>query len=387
MGLLEWLPFYRNKSPASSLEFDIDDLFIDFQKAYLKTLAIDKSAEFVARIFSKAEFLFLKNGEVSDNSWSYLLNVKPNKDDVAARFWQKVIYRLIVHNEVLLVLSDDNQLLIADSYTRREYALYDDVFESVVVKDYQFKRSFKREDVIFIEYNNQRLTGYLNQLSEDYQTLYDRLVEAIARNNQIRGTLKIKGASQFANDYMEKLKSYSERLFNAFKHKSIAIVPMIDQVEYSEFTNKLSGSSVSVEDLKKLKYQFEDDVADLIGIPSVMLHGEIAGIEEARKSFTIDCLKPLTKKVSDELTVGLIDEREYKNGLRLEIIKVVDRDILDLSSNIDKIVSSGAFFVNEVRREVGYTPIKDGNVIIRTKNYEVASNQNEKGEINVSNTD
>ena len=110
MGLFDWLPFYRNKSPSSS--FDFDDIFIDFQKAYLKALAIDKSAEYVARIFSKAEFLFLKNGETAASPWSYLLNVKPNSDDSAARFWQQVIYRLIVNNEVLIVLSDDNQLLI-----------------------------------------------------------------------------------------------------------------------------------------------------------------------------------------------------------------------------------------------------------------------------------
>lgn len=377
MGLFDWLPFYRNKSPATS--FDFDDLFLDFQQAYLKALAIDKSAEYVARIFSKAEFLFLKNGETEASPWAYLLNVKPNSDDSAARFWQQVIYRLIVHNEVLIVLSDDDQLLIADSYVRREYALYNDVFESVVVKDYQFQRSFSREDVIFLEYNNQRLESYLNQLFADYQKLYDRMVEAIARNNQIRGTLSVKGASQFTTDQLNKLKSYSERLFKAFRDKSVAIVPMIDQIEYTELTNKVGVSNISVEDLKKLKAQFEDEVADLIGIPAVVLHGEVAGIEEARKSLNIDCLKPLVKKVQDEMTAGIIDQQDYQRGLRIEIINVVDRDILDLSSSIDKLVASGAFMINEVRREVGYTPIENGNVLLRTKNYEVAGN-NEKGE-------
>lgn len=354
-------------------------MFEDFNKAYLKTLAIDKSAEFVARIFSKAEFSFVKHGTAYASSWEYLLNVRPNMDDSASQFWQKVLYRLLVHNEILIVLSDDNQLLMADSYVRREYALYEDRFESVVVKDYQFKRTFGRNEVIFLQYNNRHLNAYLNRLFEDYQKLYDRLVETIARNNQIRGTLNIKGASQLSKENLDLMKSYSDKLFQAFSNRSVAIVPMVNQLEYAELTNKVGVTNTSVDDLKKLKAQFEDEVADLIGIPAVVLHGEVAGIEEARKSFAIDCLKPLVKKIKDELTAALIDPSDYQAGVRLGIAKVVDRDILDLSSSIDKITSSGAFMVNEVRHELGFAPVEGGDIIIRTKNYEVAG-RDEKGE-------
>ncbi|HEM5082113.1 TPA: phage portal protein [Streptococcus suis] len=377
MGLLDFF-VSRNKSPTVALE-DFSVLFEEFNKAYLKTLAIDKSAEFVARIFSKAEFSFVKNGKVFASPWEYLLNVRPNTDDSASQFWQKALYRLLVHNEVLIVLSDDDQLLIADSYVRKEYALYEDRFESVVVKDFQFKRSFGRSEVIYLQYNNRHLEAYLNRLFEDYQKLYDRLVETMARNNQIRGTLNIKGASQLSKDNLDLMKSYSEKLFQAFSNRSVAIVPMVNQLEYAELTNKVGVSNTSIDDLKKLKHQFEDEVADLIGIPAVVLHGEVAGIEEARKSFAIDCLKPLVKKVSDELTAALIDPSDYQAGVRLGIAKVVDRDILDLSSSIDKITSSGAFMVNEVRRELGFAPIEGGDIIIRTKNYEVAG-RDEKGE-------
>ncbi|HFU4116325.1 TPA: phage portal protein [Streptococcus suis] len=377
MGLFDWLPFYRNKSPATN--FDFEDLFLDYQQAFLKTLAIDKSAEFVARIFSKAEFSFVKHGTAYASPWEYLLNVRPNMDDSASQFWQKVLYRLMVHNEVLIVLSDDDQLLMADSYVRREYALYEDRFESVVVKDYQFKRTFGRNEVIYLQYNNRHLDAYLNRLFEDYQKLYDRLVETLARNNQIRGTLNIKGASQLSNENLDLMKSYSEKLFQAFSNRSVAIVPMVNQLEYAELTNKVGVTNTSIDDLKKLKAQFEDEVADLIGIPAVVLHGEVAGIEEARKSFAIDCLKPLVKKIKDELTAALIDPSDYQAGVRLGIAKVVDRDILDLSSSIDKITSSGAFKVNEVRHELGFAPVEGGDIIIRTKNYEVAG-RDEKGE-------
>ncbi|CXF35853.1 HK97 family phage portal protein [Streptococcus pneumoniae] len=65
------------------------------------------------------------------SDWDYILNVRPNKNESASEFWQKVIYRLLTKNEVLIVLSDDKQLLVADAFTRRRYALYDDTFEMV----------------------------------------------------------------------------------------------------------------------------------------------------------------------------------------------------------------------------------------------------------------
>ncbi|TWT12068.1 phage portal protein [Streptococcus sp. sy004] len=376
MRFWNWFTF-RNKSPAFD---DFDDLIESAQKIYLKSLAIDKSAELMARLFSKAEFLFLKDGERVFNPWSYLINVKPNLAEGAARFWQRVVYRLIVANEVLIVLSDDDQLLVADSYIRREYALYEERFESVVVKDYQFKRSFARSDVIFIQYNNGHLDRYLGELFDDYHKLHNRMVESLARNNQIRGTLNIKGASQFTAKQTETLKKYSERLFTAFKDRSVAIVPMIDQVDYAELTNKTATANLSVEELKRLKYQFEDEVANLIGIPTVLLHGDVAGIEQARQSFVSDCLKPLIKKVVDELTANFISAYDYHQGYRLEISHVIERDLLDLSSNIDKVVSSGAFRINEVRHELGYEPIEEGHQIIRTKNYEVTETAKKGGE-------
>ncbi|AXQ79431.1 phage portal protein [Streptococcus chenjunshii] len=358
----------KNKSPDVS--YDFDELFSDLQQIHLKLLAIDKNAEFLSRVFSRSEFNYRVNDERMDNQWSYILNAKPNKNEAGSRFWQRLVYKLITQNEVLVILSDDDQLLIADAFNHKEYAVYGDVFESVVVKNYQFKRSFKMDEVIYLQYNNNRLSLYLDKLFEDYQKLYSRMVEALARNNQIRGTLKVKGANQFNKEQTQTLKNYSERLFAAFKDKSVAIVPMIDQIEYDELTNRVGVSDTSIDELKKLRRQFEDDVADLIGIPVALLHGEIAGIEDAQKSFNMYCLEPLIKRVEDELNSKIIDAADYQKGAKIEIIGVERRDLFELASSIDKLISSGAFNRNEVRKELGYTAIEGGDEFLITRNYQ-----------------
>ena len=54
----------------------------------------------------------------------------------------KVIYKLIYNNEVLIVVNDTKDLLIADSFERVEYALYPDIFKGVTIGEYEFERSF-----------------------------------------------------------------------------------------------------------------------------------------------------------------------------------------------------------------------------------------------------
>ena len=47
-----------------------------------------------------------------------------------------------LYNEVLIVVNDTKDLLIADSFERVEYALYPDIFKGVTIGEYEFERSF-----------------------------------------------------------------------------------------------------------------------------------------------------------------------------------------------------------------------------------------------------
>ena len=66
----------------------------------------------------------------------------------------KVIRKLIYDNEVLIVVTDSKDLIIADDFVREEYALYDDIFDHIVVGEFEFERSFRMSEVIYLEYNN-----------------------------------------------------------------------------------------------------------------------------------------------------------------------------------------------------------------------------------------
>lgn len=373
MGLLN---LFKREVPEVGFEFeDLERMFGNLQ---LKSLAVDKSAEFIARIFAKSEFKYLEDGKAKFSDWNYLLNVRPNKNESASDFWQKVVYRLITKNEVLIVLTKDDQLLVADSYTRTKYAVYDDVFEFVTCKGFTFEKRFRMSEVIFLQYNNNRLQDYISDLFSDYEKLHTRLVEALARNNQIRGTLKTKNNGSFDKQMRDKLQSYADGLFKSFSTKTIAIVPAQDGMEYSEHTNTTGTSNISVDELKKLRRQFDDEVADVLGIPTALIHGDMANMENSQKMFNSYCYQSLVKKMSDGLNFALVSKWKYERNNLFVIVGEGQKDKFALAENIDKLISSGAMTRNEVRSELGLESVPGGDKFLITKNYQLGE-QIEKG--------
>ena len=373
MGLLN---LFKREAPTASFEFEeLERIFGNLQ---LKSLAVDKSAEFVARIFSRSEFKYLEKGKTKKSDWDYLLNVRPNKNESASEFWQKVVYRLITKNEVLIFLTDDDQLLVADAFTRTKYAVYDDVFEYVSCRGYTFEKRFRMSEVIFLQYNNNRLQEYVSDLFSDYEKLHTRLVEALARTNQIRGTLSTRTNGSFNDKMREKLQAYADGLFKSFSTKMIAIVPSQDGMEYSELTNTTGTSNISVEELKKLRRQFDDEVADILGIPTALLHGDMANLENSQKMFNSYCFQSLVKKMSDGLNFSLLTRRRYDDLSRFVIVGEGQRDKFALAESIDKLISSGSMLINEVRTELGLEAVPWGDKPLITKNYQIGD-QIEKG--------
>lgn len=354
-------------------------------RAYLKIMAKNTVLDFVARTMSTLEVKFKNKEGTAD--WEYILNVRPNNDMSAATFWEKFFYRLMDDNEVLVIFTEDNQLLIADDFSRTEYAVYDDVFTGVTVKNYVFQKSFNMSDVIYIEYNNDKLDRFTKGLFEDYSELFGRIIEIAMRNNQIRGSVSI-NATATANEKKdengktrtEKLQEYVDKIYQAFKTKSVAIVAKVKNIDYEEYTNKQGVSNQSLDELNKMKTSLIDDVANAIGVPTALIYGEKAELDSNLQAFRKLCIAPLMKKLQDELMAKIITKKEYKNGERIKVSKVLPVSILENATQIDKIVSSGTFLRDEVREVTDYDPLPngEGQQLIMTKNYEkVKGGENE----------
>jgi len=370
MGFLDSV--LRRNSELESL-FDLDFGYETTHRAYLKQMALETCINFIGRTIAQSDFRYMENGKRQFNDWHYLLNVRPNTDQSAADFWQKFIYELIHENEVLAVLTDSNDLLIADSFTRIEYAVYPDIFKDVTVKDYTFQRSFRMDEVLYLTYNNEKLSKFMDGMFDDYANLFSRMIEVSLRNNQIRGTVGIESTQALNQENQAKLQKFIDKLFNSFKNNSVAIVPKLKGFEYNE-TAKGDVKGQSVEELTKLKRSLIDDVANILGIPNALIHGELADYETAIKAYVRFCNSPIVKKIKDELNAKIITKQAYLKGSKIDVFGLTEKDLIDHAEAVDKLVASGAFTRNEVRELFGAERSEDPELdkFVITKNYQSA---------------
>ena len=298
--------FKRN----SELEImnDLDFYEETSKKTHLKRLAIETSVGLIGRTISQSEFRVRKDKKTIKNEMYYRLNVRPNQNMTASFFWQTVVRKLIYENECLIVQSYTGDLLIADSFTKKEYAVYEDIFTNVMVKGHVFSNSFNRSDVIYIQHSNEKLSKLIDELFYDYGDLLGRLLEFQKRKNQIRATVDIEGVTGNDKEKKAKVQSFIDRVYSAIHDKVVAIIPQTKGYTYKEHQQNTSVGP-SVDEINKVTDGFMNQVANALGIPIALIKGDKADVEKQTRNFMVYCIRPIVKNLKDELNYQLIDKK------------------------------------------------------------------------------
>jgi HK97 family phage portal protein len=371
------------RNEAIEFSYDFELLRETSHKAYVKRWALDTCINHIARTISQTKFE-ITDGDNKDatSTTHYKLNVRPNTDESAATFWQKVIRKLIYDNEVLIVVTDSKDLIIADDFVREEYALYDDIFDHITVGEFEFERSFKMSDVIYLEYNNESITNMLSGLFSDYGDIFGRLIKSNLMNNQIRATLGMDANVPLTNATNEDMQKFINKAYKAFESNDIAIVPVQKGYKYEEHTSSNNNTSSQVEDLAKVPNQLLSYVARNLGIPVGLINGDTADIEAMTDNYMKFCIKPIIEKITDELNAKLYSERGYKEGKRIKAISIDQKGPLEVSEAVDKLIASGSFNRDEIRVLTGFEPVGTAEMqkFIITKNYQTVDEANTDSE-------
>ena len=197
--------------------FDLELFESTSERVQMKQLAIQTCVSMIARTISQSEFRVKENRKTVKDELYYRLNVRPNKNMSSSQFWQTVIYKLIHDNECLIIISDTNDFLIADDFTRKEYGLVEDTFKGVTVKGYTFERTFRMSEVLYIEYDNEKLSKILDGLYKDYGSLIGRMFDFQMHKNQIRATVDTENVSSKDEETQARLQRFINNMYSAIK--------------------------------------------------------------------------------------------------------------------------------------------------------------------------
>lgn len=372
LNLKRWLleKLGGDKEVVSSGDIAAAEMFSLSAEIYIRELAFWQCVNLVAGAVSKCEFKTFQRGKETKGDEYYLWNVEPNQNQNSSVFLQKLISKLFSENEVLVV-GANGKLLVADSYSRKEYALLEDVFEQVAVGSFKFDRTFVQSDVLFIQLHSRDMRPLVNGLYGAYQKLIDYGMKSYRKSRGIKAALEVDamaGGADFKDKYAELVNGGS---FRTFAEAENAMLPLFRGLKFNELGSK-TYSQEGTRDIRAMIDDVCDFTARAFGIPPVLLSGEVQGVSDALDQFLTFSIDPLCDMISEE-----INRKRYgKDVLRGDYLRIDTKcvkhvDLLSVSTAIDKLIASGAFSVNDIRDVVGEPTIDEpwANQHFMTKNY------------------
>lgn len=361
MGLISWLGNLMGGEsvPVSGVGWCNNPQLYEASLA-IRELAFESAANMIANSISKCEFRTFVNNEETKGPEYYRFNVAPNKNQNSSAFLHKLIYQFL-HNNEALVVDINGDLLVADSFSRKSYALYDDVFTGVTVGDLAFESGFTGNGVMYFQLNNKNIKKVTDALYISYSSLIGYGIKAYQQSQGRKGTLTadamFSGDKEKREDTVKMVRSWFDTYFSSDN----AVLPLPKGYEYKENESKTYGAPNS-RDVRAMIDDVSDFTCKAFGIPPALLRGNVEGMKDAMDMYLTFCIDPIADQLSEEINRKRNGMEGFLKGNRIQIdtTRIKHIDIFSVAPDIEKMISSGVQSVNDIRRLLDEPPIDEG---------------------------
>lgn len=366
---------FKDKSIPLNADKDLFNEYIEiYGDLYIREMAFWSAVNLIAYAVSKCEFKTFIGNKESKGPEYYLWNIEPNKNQNSSAFIHEWIAKLYRNNECLII-EHNGQLLIADSFSRKKYALYDDVFTQVTIEDFTFNRSFTQSEVLYFKLSECNMRKVISGLYESYSKMIAYSMKAYQRSKGTKAkfeynTLPVAGTEE--RKYFDDL---IKNKFKTFLSADSSIIPLGNGQSLNEFKTNKTYSSEGTRDIRAMIDDIFDFTAKGFGIPPALLKGDVQGTKDVVDNLLTFCIDGLTDMFAEEINRKRSGQKAFLEGtyLKIDTGTIKHIDLLSVSTAIDKLISSGAFSVNGVLKLLGEQPIDEpwADKHFITKNYEL----------------
>lgn len=314
----------------------------------------------------------------------YLWNIQPNRHQTKAEFIMQLITQLIIKGEVLIIESIDNQLFIADSFSKNEKALYDSTFDGVTVRDFTFQKTFNESDVIYLKYGNVLLNSLLNDMCKSLENLMNLSEKRYKKANEHKGILNIDSNATNTTKFQEQFEDLMNNRFKTFFNSDKAVLPLYDGYDYTDIANSIKTTNSEINDIQKLREEAFSSVGNALHIPPALLEGNASQLSDSENTFISNAIDPFAKIMQQGITAKKYGQSEFIKGnyLLIDTTYCKHIDAISSANNIDKAIASGVLSVEQAQKYAGMLPNSEdwAKAHYLTKNYQTMEMVQKGGE-------
>ncbi len=333
------------------------------QEFQIRTLAFNVCVGMIANAMSRCDFIAYQNNKIASDYESWLWNYEPNANESSTEFIHHMIYKLLTKNEVLIVngrkTGNGETLAVADSFSQvTNTPMKENTYKSVRSGEHTFNAVFSERDVLHMKLNHLDLTPVLNGIGESYAKLLKAASANYTYGNGKRFKVHVDSIASNTEGFADNFPKMLAKQLKPFVEGDMSVLPEFDGYTYSDFAG--SGSSVKPQDITALTDSVFELTARAFLVPNVLISGKVEATEDAYKRFLTDCIDPICYQLQEEITRKRYGFSRWKKGdyLRVDSSNLIHFDMFANAANVERLVGSGCYTVNDIKRATGQPVIK-----------------------------
>lgn len=366
---LKFFEFLRPKGGTGTTglrEVDCGELFTAAQEYQIRELCFWVCANMVANALGRCEFRTFRGGEEIREREHYLWNVEPNVNQSSTAFLHKLVAQLYQDNEALIIPTrrrdGSDALVVADDWTEpEEYPSRQAEYRGVRVGEVTYDKTFREGDVLHLKLFAKNMQSVISALYHSYY----RLVDAAIKNYQWgKGQHWKVHVSQLAAgdpEWDESFRRMIEAQVRPFLTSNGAILPEFDGYKFDNAGPSPGTSGTDSRDIRNMVEDIFEFTCRGFQIPAVLVNGTVEGTADANARFLSSCLDPLCDQLEEEINRKRYGYEQWRQGnyLRVDSSSILHFDLFAHAANVEKLVGSGAYTINDVRRACGQPVIPE----------------------------
>lgn len=358
----DWLSGGKARSPTT-VEITCRELMAAAQEFQLRDMSFWICANMIANAVGRCEFRTFRGGKEIREREHYLWNVEPNVNQNSTAFLHKLVAKLLVDGEALVISTRQREgydaLVVADNWLPNgDYPSRQNEYINVQVGDVSYEKTFREREVLHLNLNHINVKPVLDGLYGAYWRLISAAMKRYEWDKGQHWKVHVGQLASGAEDFTENFSRMIEQQVKTFLDSNGAILPEFDGYAY---TNEGGKSGVELADIQAQMKDVLGFTAKALQIPAVLVDGSIQGTEDAQGRFLTGCIDPICDQLQEEINRKRYGYDRMRAGdyLRVDTSSIRHFDMFANAANVEKLVGSGAFTINDVLRSAGLPTIPE----------------------------
>lgn len=361
INFFKW--FRERTGTPTTVEVSCRELFEAAQEYQVRELCFWVCVNMVANAMGRCEVRTFRGGKEIWEREYYLWNVSPNVNQNSTAFWHKLVARLYMDNEALIVNTLPREgldaLVVADSWsTPEEWPSRQREYQGVTVGGYQYQYPLYENSVLHLKLNHKHMAPVVNGLYQSYWRLVSAAMKDYQWNHGQHWKVHVGQVASGGDGWEEKFRAMITAQIKPFLESNGAILPEFDGYVYENVGGQSGGDT---RDIRAMIEDIFDFTARGFLIPAVLVNGKVEGTADANARFLTSCIDPLCDQIQEEIIRKRYGYDAWRRGdfVRVDSSSILHFDMFANAANVEKLVGSAAFSINDILRAANQPAIDE----------------------------